>query len=178
MCAALLDADRYLCSVRTMYRILDANQEVRERRNQPRHLVYQKPALPVPVRIVPGPDIPIHRRTFADRLQDSQQMLPRDIERRVRLPAEIEQDFGFRFLQAQPPGNPLESLGIVRLSRPPIWEASTWVSASRFAWGTRVASRRRTSARPRESPPPADTAGPGAPGSPDDLPLKRVQFEC
>ena len=32
--AALLDEERYLCSVRTMYRILDANQEVRERRNQ------------------------------------------------------------------------------------------------------------------------------------------------
>ena len=29
VCAALLDEDRYLCSVRTMYRILDANQEVR-----------------------------------------------------------------------------------------------------------------------------------------------------
>ena len=35
--AALLDEERYLCSVRTMYRILDANQEVRERRNQRRH---------------------------------------------------------------------------------------------------------------------------------------------
>ena len=43
--AALLDEDRYLCSVRTMYRILDANQEVRERRNQRRHPVYQKPEL-------------------------------------------------------------------------------------------------------------------------------------
>ena len=32
--AALLDDERYLCSVRTMYRILDANHEVRERRNQ------------------------------------------------------------------------------------------------------------------------------------------------
>ena len=45
VCAALLDEDRYLCSVRTMYRILDANQEVRERRNQRRHPVYQKPEL-------------------------------------------------------------------------------------------------------------------------------------
>ena len=43
--AALLDEDRYRCSVRTMYRILDANQEVRERRNQPRHPVYEKPEL-------------------------------------------------------------------------------------------------------------------------------------
>lgn len=43
--AALLDEERYLCSVRTMYRILDANQEVRERRNQRRHPVYTKPEL-------------------------------------------------------------------------------------------------------------------------------------
>ena len=35
VCAALLDEDRYLCSVRTMYRILDANQEVGERRTAP-----------------------------------------------------------------------------------------------------------------------------------------------
>ena len=41
--AALLDEERYLCSVRTMWRILDANQEVRERRNQRRHPVYEKP---------------------------------------------------------------------------------------------------------------------------------------
>jgi putative transposase len=45
VCAALLDEDRYLCSPRTMYRILDANQEVRERRNQRRHPVYTKPEL-------------------------------------------------------------------------------------------------------------------------------------
>jgi putative transposase len=32
--AALLDEDRYLCSVRTIYRILGANQEIRERRDQ------------------------------------------------------------------------------------------------------------------------------------------------
>jgi putative transposase len=43
--AALLDEGRYLCSVRTMYRILDANQLVRERRNQLRHPVYEKPEL-------------------------------------------------------------------------------------------------------------------------------------
>ena len=47
-------------------------------------------------------------------------MLSRDIGRRVRLPAEVEQDIGFRFLQAQPPGSPLESLDSVRRSRPPI----------------------------------------------------------
>ena len=51
VCAALLDEDRDLCSVRTMYRILDANQEVRERRNQRRHPVYQKPEL-----LVTGPN--------------------------------------------------------------------------------------------------------------------------
>ena len=43
--AALLDDERYLCSSRTMYRILDANQEVRERRNQRRHPAYTKPEL-------------------------------------------------------------------------------------------------------------------------------------
>lgn len=43
--AALLDEERYLCSVRTMYRILDAHQEVRERRSQRRHPVYEKPEL-------------------------------------------------------------------------------------------------------------------------------------
>jgi putative transposase len=43
--AALLDEDRYLCSVRTMYRILGANQEIRERRDQRRHPVYEKPEL-------------------------------------------------------------------------------------------------------------------------------------
>ncbi len=43
--AALLDEGRYLCSVRTMYRILEGEGEVRERRNQLRHPVYEKPEL-------------------------------------------------------------------------------------------------------------------------------------
>ena len=43
--ATLLDEGKYLCSVRTMYRILDAHQEVRERRNQLRHPNYKKPEL-------------------------------------------------------------------------------------------------------------------------------------
>jgi putative transposase len=43
--ATLLDEGTYLCSVRTMYRILDAHQEVRERRNQLRHPNYKKPEL-------------------------------------------------------------------------------------------------------------------------------------
>lgn len=43
--AMLLDEGRYLCSVRTMYRILKENGEVRERRNQLRHPAYQKPEL-------------------------------------------------------------------------------------------------------------------------------------
>ena len=44
--AALLDDDqRYLCSVRTMYRILEEAKEVRERRNQRRHPIYTKPEL-------------------------------------------------------------------------------------------------------------------------------------
>jgi putative transposase len=43
--AALMDEGKYLCSWRTMYRILDENQEVRERRNQLRHPNYAKPEL-------------------------------------------------------------------------------------------------------------------------------------
>ena len=43
--AALLDQGQYLCSIRTMYRILDAQQEVRERRDQLRHPTYHKPQL-------------------------------------------------------------------------------------------------------------------------------------
>jgi putative transposase len=43
--ATLLDDGRYLCSERTMYRILAANQEVRERRNQLRHPPYAAPEL-------------------------------------------------------------------------------------------------------------------------------------
>lgn len=43
--AALLDQGQYLCSIRTMYRLLEANQEVKERRNQLRHPSYQKPEL-------------------------------------------------------------------------------------------------------------------------------------
>jgi putative transposase len=43
--AALLDEGRYLCSVSTMYRLLHAHDEVRERRNQLRHPHYAKPEL-------------------------------------------------------------------------------------------------------------------------------------
>jgi len=43
--ATLLDEGVYFCSPRTMYRILDAAQEVRERRNQLRHPIYTKPEL-------------------------------------------------------------------------------------------------------------------------------------
>lgn len=43
--AILLDEGRYLCSVRTMYRILAAAGAVRERRNQLRHPAYEKPEL-------------------------------------------------------------------------------------------------------------------------------------
>jgi len=43
--ATLLDEERYLCSWRTMYRILAQDQEVRERRNQLRHPSYVKPEL-------------------------------------------------------------------------------------------------------------------------------------
>jgi len=41
----LLDRGEYLCSIRTMYRILAENGEVKERRNQLRHPVYKKPEL-------------------------------------------------------------------------------------------------------------------------------------
>ncbi len=44
--AELLDEDQqYLCSWRTMYRVLAEYHEVRERRNQLRHPAYQKPEL-------------------------------------------------------------------------------------------------------------------------------------
>jgi putative transposase len=43
--ATLLDESTYLCSWRTMYRVLHEHQEVRERRNQLRHPVYSKPEL-------------------------------------------------------------------------------------------------------------------------------------
>lgn len=43
--ATLLDEDVYLCSLRSMYRILKAEGEVRERRNQTRHPHYAKPEL-------------------------------------------------------------------------------------------------------------------------------------
>ena len=45
ICATLLDEGVYHCSIRTIYRILDQNGEVRERRQQVRHPVYQKPEL-------------------------------------------------------------------------------------------------------------------------------------
>lgn len=43
--ATLLDEQTYLCSPRTMYRILHAYDEVRERRNQLRRPAYSKPEL-------------------------------------------------------------------------------------------------------------------------------------
>lgn len=43
--AKLLDAGRYLCSVRTMYRILDSQSEVKERRKIRRASNYTKPQL-------------------------------------------------------------------------------------------------------------------------------------
>jgi putative transposase len=46
--ATLLDEEQYLCSWRTMYRILADNLEVRERRNQLCHPAYAKPELLAP----------------------------------------------------------------------------------------------------------------------------------
>jgi putative transposase len=43
--ATLLDEGIYLCSERTMYRILADNEEVKERRNQLKHPEYSKPEL-------------------------------------------------------------------------------------------------------------------------------------
>lgn len=43
--AALLDEGVYLCSIRTMYRILNEHGEVKERRNVLRHPEYTKPEL-------------------------------------------------------------------------------------------------------------------------------------
>ena len=43
--ATLLDEQTYLCSTRTMYRVLAAADEVRERRAQARHPAYAKPEL-------------------------------------------------------------------------------------------------------------------------------------
>lgn len=43
--ATLLDEGEYHCSIRTMYRILDENKEIKERRNQLSHPVYQRPEL-------------------------------------------------------------------------------------------------------------------------------------
>lgn len=43
--ATLLDEGVYLCSIRTMYRILAANQQVRERRDLLAHPAYAKPEL-------------------------------------------------------------------------------------------------------------------------------------
>jgi putative transposase len=43
--ATLLSEGRYLCSERTMYRILEAHESVRERRRQLRHPAYARPEL-------------------------------------------------------------------------------------------------------------------------------------
>jgi len=43
--ATLLDEGQYLCSERTMYRILESEGEVKERRSQARHPEYAKPEL-------------------------------------------------------------------------------------------------------------------------------------
>jgi len=43
--ATLVDEGVYLCSERSMYRILSENQEVRERRDQLRHPEYKRPEL-------------------------------------------------------------------------------------------------------------------------------------
>ena len=41
----LLSRGKYICSIRTMYRVLESANEVRERRNRAKHPVYAKPEL-------------------------------------------------------------------------------------------------------------------------------------
>ena len=48
--AKLLDEGTYLCSWRTMYRILNADNQVKERRNQLQRPPYKKPKLPSDMR--------------------------------------------------------------------------------------------------------------------------------
>ncbi|WP_104201215.1 hypothetical protein [Cryobacterium sp. Y29] len=48
--AQLLDAGTYLCSISTMYRVLNENQQVKDRRRQARH-----PARAIPELIATGP---------------------------------------------------------------------------------------------------------------------------
>ena len=55
--ASLLDEGVYHCSIRTMYRLLDQNGEIRERRQQLRHPVYQKPELLAENQMKSGPGI-------------------------------------------------------------------------------------------------------------------------
>ena len=59
--ATLLDEGTYLCSIRTMYRILEEHGEVRERRNQRRHpsgsRTGRRRALPYPHGVVAVLDI-------------------------------------------------------------------------------------------------------------------------
>ena len=43
--AQLLDEGQHLCSIRTMYRVLAKNAEVRERRKQRQHPIFSKPKL-------------------------------------------------------------------------------------------------------------------------------------
>jgi putative transposase len=43
--STLLDEDEYLCSIRTMYRVLHENKQVQERRNQRRHPTYVAPEI-------------------------------------------------------------------------------------------------------------------------------------
>ena len=53
--AVLLDEGRYYCSIRTMYRILESRNEVRERRAQAAHPPRVRPELVAPARTRSGP---------------------------------------------------------------------------------------------------------------------------
>ena len=79
--ARLLDQDTYLCSVSTMYRVLTANQEVKERRRIARH-----PARVTPELVATGPRAGLHlghhqagrpgARRVLRRVRDDRHLLP------------------------------------------------------------------------------------------------------
>ena len=70
--ATLLDEGEYLCSERTMYRILQEDHPVRERRSQLTHPVYTKPEL---VATAPNQDLVVGHHPAA-RTREVDVLLP------------------------------------------------------------------------------------------------------
>ena len=74
--ATLLDEGTYLCSIRTMYRILEEHGEVRERRNQRRHPNYTKPECHCPSKFSAAiPQIPRHLPAKSTRLPSASEVV-------------------------------------------------------------------------------------------------------